>query len=314
MVCHMHPGTNMVASYLGMTWWDNESDGEKMYPTEATRIRSQDEEQEKLDRNPEGASLRGLWSELRFPERHRHAGVQRAVAEHAVCRLSRSWLAVSQSLQTRSQRKSARRGGQYRRRLTIRRSSTRPFISTTFISRSGMHCVDCHFRQDSHGDGNLYNEPRAAIEIALRRLSRHDPAEARRLFTSGPAAATATGTGSRASQVAKPTSCGTGPDSRIRVRDAEGTRIPLFQRDHSRSQKEGRERQRRRSENRRHHAKLDGRARTLVARARRRSTRSRPAVATTTRSRVTRRRFAKTTRRGATFLQTTSNWPIATRT
>ena len=29
-----------------------------------------------------------------------------------------------------------------------------------------MHCVDCHFRQDSHGDGNLYNEPRAAIEIA----------------------------------------------------------------------------------------------------------------------------------------------------
>ncbi len=30
----------------------------------------------------------------------------------------------------------------------------------------GMHCVDCHFRQDSHGDGNLYNEPRAAIEIS----------------------------------------------------------------------------------------------------------------------------------------------------
>src|SRR5204863_7106756 len=26
MVCHMHPGTNMVATYLGMTWWDNESD------------------------------------------------------------------------------------------------------------------------------------------------------------------------------------------------------------------------------------------------------------------------------------------------
>ena len=29
----------------------------------------------------------------------------------------------------------------------------------------GMHCVDCRFRQDAHGDGNLYNEPRAAIEI-----------------------------------------------------------------------------------------------------------------------------------------------------
>jgi len=26
MTCHMHPGTNMVATYLGMTWWDNESE------------------------------------------------------------------------------------------------------------------------------------------------------------------------------------------------------------------------------------------------------------------------------------------------
>ena len=29
----------------------------------------------------------------------------------------------------------------------------------------GMHCADCHFRQDSHGTGILYNEPRAAVEI-----------------------------------------------------------------------------------------------------------------------------------------------------
>jgi len=28
-----------------------------------------------------------------------------------------------------------------------------------------MQCVDCHFRQDAHGNGILYNEPRAAIEI-----------------------------------------------------------------------------------------------------------------------------------------------------
>ena len=32
IVCHIHPGTNMVASYLGYTWWDNETDGEAMYP------------------------------------------------------------------------------------------------------------------------------------------------------------------------------------------------------------------------------------------------------------------------------------------
>ena len=28
-----------------------------------------------------------------------------------------------------------------------------------------MHCVDCHFEQDSHGNGKLYGEARAAVEI-----------------------------------------------------------------------------------------------------------------------------------------------------
>jgi len=30
----------------------------------------------------------------------------------------------------------------------------------------GMHCVDCHFVQDKHGNTKLYGEVRAAIEIA----------------------------------------------------------------------------------------------------------------------------------------------------
>ena len=29
----------------------------------------------------------------------------------------------------------------------------------------GMHCVDCHFIQDVHGNTKLYGEVRAAIEI-----------------------------------------------------------------------------------------------------------------------------------------------------
>ena len=29
----------------------------------------------------------------------------------------------------------------------------------------GMHCVDCHFMQDDHGNTKLYSEVRAAIEI-----------------------------------------------------------------------------------------------------------------------------------------------------
>src|SRR6185295_19423889 len=30
----------------------------------------------------------------------------------------------------------------------------------------GMQCVDCHFKQDNHGNGNLYGEPRNLVEIA----------------------------------------------------------------------------------------------------------------------------------------------------
>ena len=58
----MHPGGNMLTSYYGMIWWDNETDGNLMYPT-----RQPDLTDEQLDsiqqRNPEGAAMRGLWGQ-----------------------------------------------------------------------------------------------------------------------------------------------------------------------------------------------------------------------------------------------------------
>ncbi len=51
----------------------------------------------------------------------------------------------------------------------------------------GMHCVDCHFAQDAHGNGHIYGEVAAAIEIACAdchgTVSRYPT-----LFTTGPAA------------------------------------------------------------------------------------------------------------------------------
>ena len=32
----------------------------------------------------------------------------------------------------------------------------------------GMHCVDCHFAQDTHGNGHIYGEVAAAIEITCQ--------------------------------------------------------------------------------------------------------------------------------------------------
>jgi hypothetical protein len=60
-----------------------------------------------------------------------------------------------------------------------------------------MQCVDCHFKQDNHGNGKLYGEPRAAVEITCadchgtssRRAYGNDPSPANwTLRTSGPAA------------------------------------------------------------------------------------------------------------------------------
>src|ERR1700757_3378065 len=50
-----------------------------------------------------------------------------------------------------------------------------------------MHCVDCHFQQDGHGNGKLYGETRYAVEIDC--VDCHGKVDARAtLRTSGPAA------------------------------------------------------------------------------------------------------------------------------
>ncbi|HEV8430002.1 MAG TPA: hypothetical protein VGQ41_19025 [Pyrinomonadaceae bacterium] len=226
MVCHMHPGTNMVASYLGLTWWDNESDGAKMYP--ATQHNpSQDEEQEKLDRNPEGASLRGLWSNFDFLK---DSGTP---SFNALLRNTQFADFHGHGWMFRKVFKRDRKGNLLDAEGNIvspddpAKFSKAVHLNDIHLER-GMHCVDCHFRQDSHGDGNLYNEPRAAIEIACEDC--HGTIKQKTsLFTFGPAAAVVTGTAAeRRKSQNQPLA---GQDlTRIRVRDAEGTRIPLFQR------------------------------------------------------------------------------------
>lgn len=226
MVCHMHPGTNMVASYMGLTWWDNESDGAKLYPAKQHNP-SQDEEQEKLNRNPEGASLRGLWSNFNFlkdtgsPEFNALLRNTQFADSHG-----HGWL-------FRKVFKRDRKGNLLDADDNIvspddpAKFSKAVHLTDIHLER-GMHCVDCHFRQDSHGDGNLYNEPRAAIEIACEDCHGTIKQKAT-LFTSGPAAAAVTGAAAeRRKSQNQPL---IGQDlTRIRTRDAEGTRIPLFQR------------------------------------------------------------------------------------
>ena len=69
MVCHVHPGTNMVTTYFGYTWWDNEADGQNNVSAPSSTIRREEEKYQVALRNPEGAAARGLWSDPKFLEK-----------------------------------------------------------------------------------------------------------------------------------------------------------------------------------------------------------------------------------------------------
>jgi hypothetical protein len=220
MICHMHPGENMVASYLGLTWWDNESDGEKMYPAQQNEP-SASEEQRKLNNNPEAASLRGLWSEPNFmnrtgtPEFNSQLKRTQFADAHG-----HGWL-------FRQVFKRDREGNLLDARSAIvspddpDRFKKAVHLNDIHLEK-GMHCVDCHFRQDAHGNGLLYNEPRAAIEIGC--IDCHGTIRERASLVSSGFAA---GVGLKDGKIEE----GKGRNlATIRFRDPEGGRLLLFQR------------------------------------------------------------------------------------
>jgi hypothetical protein len=184
MVCHMHPGTNMVATYLGMMWWDNETDGKVMYPA-TQHTPSQSEEQQKLNRNPEASSLRGLWSDEKFLDQtgtpqfnkgltrtqfadfHGHGWIFRAVFKRNRQGefLDKDNKPIANvNADALQQAVAFTDSDNYNLKNDTQPAGTPVHLKDIHLEK-GMHCVDCHLRNDAHGNGILYNEPRAAIEI-----------------------------------------------------------------------------------------------------------------------------------------------------
>ncbi len=184
MNCHMHQGNLFVNPFLGYTWWDQESDGEFMYPkkqknpTEAERLAS-------LRDNPEEAAARGLWGDNDFLEKvaelnpklkqtqfadyHGHGWVFRAV-------FKKDKKGNLQDLQDN----------------IIAHDDPQKFAKAVHLKdihlAKGMQCVDCHFDMDVHGNGKLYGEPRAATTIEC--IDCHGTVDKRpTLLTSGNAGA-----------------------------------------------------------------------------------------------------------------------------
>ncbi|MGH9742267.1 MAG: hypothetical protein ACRD51_07935, partial [Candidatus Acidiferrum sp.] len=185
MVCHIHPGANMLTTYFGLTWWDNESDGDKMYPAKQRNL-TEEQRYQSFSHNPEAAAARGLWSDEKFLENlgspefnaklkttqfadfHGHGWVFRSVFKHD---RKGNWLD---------------KNGNVIPFEDPQRFSKAVHLADIHLEK-GMQCSDCHFAQDNHGNGKVYTEARAAVEIDCidcHGTIRHKAT----LITSGPAA------------------------------------------------------------------------------------------------------------------------------
>lgn len=203
MVCHMHPGTNMMTTYLGFTWWDNETDGDKMYPA-ATRKISAAERAAIEIANPEGSAVRGLWSDRDFLQQtgtkefnlgleqtvfadfHGHGWMYRAVFK----RDRKGNLLNEQGGAVQGVTPQMLWDAVMHRDTGFEREplpDDAPVHLKDIHLERGMHCVDCHLQQDAHGNGKLYGEPRNMIEITCEDC--HGSINERAtLVTSGPGA------------------------------------------------------------------------------------------------------------------------------
>ena len=187
MTCHMHPGTSMVTTYYGYTWWENETDGEVMYPAEPLK-RSEDEKQEIRERNPEQSALKGKWGDRKFlgqigtPEFNRNLRHTRFADFHG-----HGWVYRAVYKRDRYGNLLDAAGA------IVPHQDPERFGKAVHLKdihlEKGMQCIDCHFGQDNHGNGRLYGETRNAVEIDC--VDCHGTIDRRAtLMTSGPAAPT----------------------------------------------------------------------------------------------------------------------------
>jgi hypothetical protein len=163
MVCHIHPGTNMETTYFGYTWWDNEADGEFMYP-KTQRNPTEEQKYEVAIRNPEGAAAKGLWADPKFLENIGSEQFNKQLKQSQFADFhSHGWV-------FRAVYKRDRKGNLLdAENKIVSPDDPEKFGKAVHLAdihlEKGMHCVDCHFEQDDHGNGKLYGEPRAATEL-----------------------------------------------------------------------------------------------------------------------------------------------------
>ncbi len=172
IVCHIHPGTNMVSTYLGYTWWDNETDADQgMYPP-TPRTPSNHERDRIQQSNPEASALKGNWGDTKFLENVTDLNPKLKHSQFADFH-GHGWVFRAAFKRDRKGNLLDKEGKKFWPPDNWKPGDSIPVpdwkkgvhLKDIHLEK-GMHCVDCHFKQDNHGTGKIYSEGRAAIEIA----------------------------------------------------------------------------------------------------------------------------------------------------
>lgn len=183
MTCHMHQPNVFVNSFYGYTMWDYESDAPFMWPKKQ-RYPTAAERRAVYDRNPEGAAVRGKWSDPEFLRQVSSLNPKLKDTQFADYH-GHGWNFRAIFKRDRKGTLLDKDGGR------VSDSDPDKFKKAVHLQSIhvdvGMHCADCHFSQDAHGNGHMYNEVAAAIEIVCEDC--HGTVDSYpTLFTSGPAA------------------------------------------------------------------------------------------------------------------------------
>lgn len=184
MVCHMHQPNMFVNTYLGYTMWDYEADAPLMWP-EKQKYPTIKEQYRSQEHNPEEAAARGKWTDIDFLKRVSDLNPKLQTTQFADYH-GHGW-------NFRAVFKRDRKGN-----LLDKKGQRVDFNDPKKLQKAvhlqdihvdfGLQCVDCHFSQDTHGDGNIYGEVAQAVEIGCEDC--HGTISKRAtLLTSGPAAA-----------------------------------------------------------------------------------------------------------------------------
>ena len=198
MNCHMHQPNIFLNSYLGYTMWDYESDAPHMWP-EKQKYPTAAEVHKVLERNPEAAAPKGKWADIdfvrnvydlnadlkdtQFADYHGHGWNFRGIfkRDREGNLLDKDGKIVSpddpQKWRKDDEGKFVPAG--------VNPGKTVHMMD--IHAEKGLQCADCHFSQDSHGNGLIYGEVANAVEIGCKDC--HGTADAYpTLITSGPAA------------------------------------------------------------------------------------------------------------------------------